>query len=128
VKIKNVKQNGFVLIIVIGAMAVIAIEMSILTHSSNLILFQSQAAYLEACEHNLTESGLAWAKLNIKNENIKNFKETIELKIGEMGIRRAGLSVVADKPTNKQAKIQISTSCSRGRQGLRRRKKYKIEL
>ena len=77
---KKVKQNGFVLIIVIGAMTLIVIEMSILTHISNLILIQSQAAHLEACEHNLTESGLAWAKLNIENGNIENFNETIELK------------------------------------------------
>ena len=125
---KKVKQNGFVLIIVIGAMTLILIEMSILTHISNLILIQSQAAHLEACEHNLTESGLAWAKLNIENGNIENFNETIELKAGEMGIKRASLSVVVGKPANKQAEIQINTSCSRGRQNLRHREKYKITL
>jgi len=43
---KKVKQNGFVLIIVIGAMTLIVIEMSILTHISNLILIQSQCLKL----------------------------------------------------------------------------------
>ena len=125
---KKVKQNGFVLIIVIGAMTLIVIEMSILTHISNLILIQSQAAYLEACEHNLTESGLAWAKLSIENENIENFNETIELNVSGMNIRKAALSIIFERPENKHAKVQVNTSCSRGRQSLRRRKKYKIEL
>jgi len=125
---KKVKQNGFVLIIVIGAMAVIAIEMSILTHSSNLILLQSQAAYLEACEHNLTESGLAWAKLNIENENIENFDETIELNVSGMNIRKTALSIVIERPENKHAKVQVNTSCSRGRQTRKQKKAYKIRL
>ncbi len=125
---KKAKQNGFVLLIVIGALTLIVIEVSILTHISNLILIQSQAAHLEACENNLIESGLAWAKLNIENGNIENFNETKELNISGMNIRRAALSIVVERPENKHAKVQVNTSCSRGRQTRKQEKAYQISL
>ena len=125
---KKIKQNGFVLIMVIAAMSAVSIAMSLLARGSNMILLQSQAAYLEACEHNLAASGLAWAELNIKNENIKNFNEKIELNVADMNIRKAALSVVVERPINKQTKVQLSTSCSRGRQTFCHKKKYQIRL
>ena len=65
---KRVKQNGFVLVLVIAIISLIGVEMFVLAGSSNIILFQTNDAYLEACEQNLAASGLAWAEKNIKNE------------------------------------------------------------
>ncbi len=64
---KQLRQNGFVLILVITAIAAIGAEMFVLTGGANTMLFQSDTAYLQAVERTLVAIGLAWAKRNTKN-------------------------------------------------------------
>jgi len=123
---KKARQNGFVMLLVIAALILIGFEMFILARSSNTILFQTNSAYVESCEQNLVASGLAWAKKNIENENQASLNKTIELSLADMNIQRAALSVFVESTDNKPAEVQITTSCSRGRQTLRHKKKYGI--
>lgn len=123
---KNPWQNGFVLIFVIVAIALIGAMMTVLTSSANRIMFQSDTAYLQACERNLVTSGLAWAKRNIKNENKENLNRTIELDVTSMSISGATLSVNIDTPKDLGAEVQIITSCSRIRRTLRHDEKYHV--
>ncbi len=102
--------------------------MTVLTGSANKIMFQSNTAYLQACERNLVTSGLTWAKRNIKNESRKNFNRTIELDVTSMDISGATLSVNICTPIDRQAEVQINTSCSRIRRTLRHDEKYHIGL
>jgi len=127
-KMKKIKQNGFVLVVVIMSIAIIAIEMAVLTGGSNAILFQTNTAYLQACRRNLVASGLAWAEKNIKNGNKQIFDKTVELDIADMNIRRASLSVTVRAPVNKKAEVQINSSVSRGRRTLRHKGKYHINV
>ena len=127
-KMKKIKQNGFVLVVVIMSIAIIAIEMAVLTGGSNAILFQTNTAYLQACRRNLVASGLAWAEKNIKNGNKQIFDKTIELDTSDMNIRRATLSVTVRAPVNKKAEVQINSSVSRGRRTLRHKGKYHINV
>ncbi len=120
-------QNGFVMIIVIAAMAVIGMVMYLLANDSNIILFQSNTAYLRAVERNLTASGLAWAKQNIKNQNNEAFDKSIELDVADMNIRESSLTVFIYAPTDKEPEVQINTSCSRSRRTLTNNVQYKIE-
>jgi len=122
------KRDGFVLVIIIVAIALIGMEMFVLAGGSNAILFQANNAYLKACEQNLIASGLSWAKRNLKSENVESFNKTIELNLADINIDRATLSVMMEKPKNKQAEVQINASCSRGRQILRHSDKYRIRL
>lgn len=124
---KNLRQNGFVLVLVITAIALIGAEMFVLTGMANTILFQSDIAYLEAVERNLVASGLAWASRNIKNQSKETFNKTIELDVTDMNIRRSTLAVIIAMPKDKQAEVQIDTSCGRGRNTLRHSNKYHIE-
>jgi len=119
-------QNGFVMIIVIAAMAVIGMAMYLLANDSNIMLFQSNAAYLRAVERNLTASGLAWAKQNIKNQNNEAFDKSIELDVADMNIRESSLTVFIYAPTDKEPEVQINTSCSRSRRTLTNNNKYRI--
>jgi type II secretory pathway component PulK len=123
---KNPRQNGFILILVVVAIALIAAMMTVLTSSTNQILFQSDTAYLQACERNLVTSGLAWAKRNIKNESKENFNRTIELEVASMSISGATLNVNIDTPKDREAQVQIITLCSRIRRTLRHDEKYRI--
>lgn len=125
---KSPRQNGFVLILVVVAIGLIGVMMTVLTGSANKIMFQSDSAYLQACERNLVSSGLAWAKRNIKNENKETFNKTIELDVTSMSISGATLSVNIDIRKDQEAEVQINTSCSRVRRTLRHNEKYRIGL
>lgn len=125
---KKIRQNGFVSVLVITTIALIGVEILVLTAGSNAILFQSNAAYLDACERNLVASSLAWVEQNVKNENIKSFNKTVELNTADMNIRKSALSVTIARPADKQAEVQINASYGWGRQILKLNDKYQIEL
>lgn len=125
---KHPQQNGFVLILLVVAIALIGAEMIVLTGSANKILFQSDTAYLQACERNLATSGLAWAKRNIKNEGKETFDRPIELDVSSMSIHGATLSVNIVTAKDEEAEVQINTSCSHDRRTLRHNDKYRIRL
>lgn len=125
---KKQRQKGFALVLVITAMAVIGLEMYVLTGGSNIMLFQSDTAYLEACKRNLITSGLAWAKLNIRNNNKENFEKAVELDVSKMNIRDASLIVTISPTADKAPQAQINVSCSRSRRTFRADDIYKIRL
>ncbi len=124
---KKIKQNGFVLILVIVLIAVVGLEMFVLADGSNTMLFQSNTAYLQACERNLIASGLAWAERDIKDESEISGK-TIELDITNMNIRSSTLSVTISAPADKEKEVQINTSCSRARQTRSSTSKFRTGL
>ncbi len=121
-------QNGFVLILVITAIAVIGIEMFALASVANTMQFQSNTAYLQACRRNLTASGLAWARQNIPDKAGESAPQAIKLDTGEMNIRGSDLNLTISRPSQTQAEVLIKTSCSRGRQTLRGESRYEISL
>jgi len=126
---KKQRQKGFALVLVITAMAIIGLEMYVLTGGSNTMLFQSDTAYLEACKRNLITSGLAWAKRNIRNNSRETFEKAVELDVSEMNIRDSSLVVtIRGLPTDKAPQAQINVSCSRSRRTFRADDKYKIRL
>lgn len=125
---KKPRRKGFALVLVITAMAIIGLEMHVLTSGANTMLFQSDTAYLEACKRNLITSGLAWAKRNIQNNNKETFEKAVELDVSKMNIRASSLIVTISIPTEKEPQAQINVSCSRGRRTFRDDDKHKIRL
>jgi len=116
---KKTGQNGFVLVIVIMAIAIMGVEMFTLSDIAKTMQSQSQTAYLKACRRNLQASGLVWAKENIRNKS---------LDVSKMNIRVSDLDVTIRRASVNQAEVQIDTSCSRGRQILKGTGKYRIEF
>jgi len=134
-KMKKPRQKGFALVLVITAMAIIGLEMHVLTSAANTMLFQADTAYLEACKRNLITSGLAWAKRNIRNNNRDTFEKSVELDVskifhgsGSRRIRASSLIVTISVPTDREPQAQINVSCSRGRRTFRDDGKHKIRL
>ncbi|MHC4328853.1 MAG: type II secretion system protein [Planctomycetota bacterium] len=125
---KRRKRNGFVLVLVITAIAIIAVEMFALAGIANTMQFQSHSAYLQACERNLLASGLTWAKQNIQNESRETFDKTIQLDVSRMNIRGSALDVTITVSPDDGAEVQINSSCTRGRQTLTGGNKYRIKL
>jgi len=125
---KKTSQKGFVLVLVIMAVAIIGIEMFVLAGIANTMQFQSQRAYLQACERNLLASGLAWARLNIPDKTGESPAKTIQLDVSEMNIRAAALDVTIRLGRENEADVLVNTSCSRGRQTLKGSDTYRIGL
>jgi hypothetical protein len=122
-KTEKTGQNGFVMLFIIVILALIGMYMIVLSSDSNTFVFQADRAYLEACEHNLCASGLAWAKINAKNGVAS--RNAIELSTTDMaaaGHTTLSLTVYPDK--KGQTQIVIETSCSKNRQKLNRRVEY----
>ena len=116
------------LILVIVAIAVIGVQMSVFADIANTMQFQTQNAYLKACERNLLASGLVWAKENVREKSSEIFDRTIQLDVSKLNIRDSALAVTANIASDEEAEVQIYTSCSRSRQTLRETGKYRIKL
>ena len=125
---KKTRQKGFALVLVITALAIIGLEMHILSSGANTMLYQSNRAYLEASKRNLITSGQAWAKRNIRNNSIDTFEKTVELDIDKLNIKDSSLTVTISVPPDKEPQAQIKVSCSRSRQTFKSDKKYQIKL
>lgn len=128
IKMKQRRQRGFVLILVIMAIIVIGIEMFALSDIANTMQFQSNAAYLKASQRNLLASGLTWAKENVRNKSGEIFDKTIQLDVSKMKIRDSSLNVTIHRASDSRAEVQVGTSCSRGRRTLKGTCTYGIEL
>jgi len=125
---KKTRQKGFALVLVITALAIIGLEMHVLSSGANTMLYQSNRAYLEACKRNLITSGQAWAKRNIRNNSIDTFEKTVVLDIDKLNIKDSSLTVTISVPTNKEPQAQINVSCSRSRQTFKSDMIYQIKL
>jgi hypothetical protein len=125
---KNTRRKGAALVLAITAMAIIGLEMHVLSSGSNIMLFQSDRAYLEACKRNLIMSGLAWAKRNIRNNTTETFEKSTELSVGRLNIKDSNLIVTISIPADKEPQAQINVSCSRSRRTLKSDEKYQIRL
>ncbi len=125
---RNERENGFVLVLVIMAIALVGVMTFALTRDTQTMLFQSNMAYLRAVERNLATSGLLWAKQNLKEQSRQTFNEAVELDIGYMNIKEATLSVTVSSPTDRGAEVKVETSCSRGKRSLGNANTYKIRL
>jgi len=125
---KKTRRDGFVLVFVIVAIAVIGIQMVVLGDIVNTMQFQSQNAYLKACERNLLASGLVWAKENARKKSGDIFNKTIQLDMSKLNIRDSALDVTINIVSDEEAEVRIDTSCSRSRQTLKKTGKYRIEL
>jgi len=119
------RQSGFIMPVIIVILAMIGMYMIVLTSDSNILGFQAGRAYLEACQQNLTASGLNWTKKNI--DTSKMATGPIELGTSDMGIKNAVLRVKLTTTENGKSQVEIETSCSKARQQLSSVKKLAIE-
>ena len=125
---KNIKRKGAALVLAITAIAIVGLEMHVLSSGTNTMLYQTDRAFLEASERNLIMSGLAWAKQNINNNNTDNFQKNIELDVSNLNTSNSSLTVKITTPTNERPQAQIKVSCSRSRRTLKSDKIYQIKL
>ena len=119
---RKTKPNGLIMLFVVVILALIGMYMIVLVSDANIFGFQADRAYLEACQQNLTASGLAWAKKNANTS--KTTTAAVELGTEDMGIERAILSV---RISAIEKQVEINASCSKARQRLSSVKKFTLK-
>jgi hypothetical protein len=122
---RKTKPNGFIMLFVVVILALIGMYMVVLTSDANIFGFQADRAYLEACQQNLTASGLNWAKKNVGA--LKPTTGSVGLDASDMGIKNATLSVKLSAGEKGKLQVEINTSCSKARQRLSSVKKFTLE-
>jgi hypothetical protein len=121
-----IKRKGFVLIVVIMTLSLMGAMLVVLGNASRNLLFETNAAYLDACTRNLSASGLAWAKYNIKNRDKNLLSGRIPLDVNDMKMPTATLTLDAEMRLEDKADITVHTFASRGRQHMRKETTYLI--
>ena len=116
------------MVLVITAIALVGVIMFALTTSANDLQFQSNRAYLQAVERNLTASGLAWAQQHIRNGKTGISETPTSLDVSDLNVRGSSLAVTVGTPGDEEVEVEISTSCTRGRQTRQHADKYRVKL
>jgi len=123
---KHKRQEGFILIIVILLLAVISLEMYVLSQASNTLFFESKMAYSTAARRNLAASGLAWVKHNLANQTTPQKGKTVELDISDMSVRNAKLQVTILDTPGTETQARITTSFTSGEKTFTRTETYQV--
>ncbi len=112
------------MLFVIVILALIGMYMIVLASDANIFGFQADRAYLEACQQNLTASGLNWAKKNVGA--LKPMTGSVELDTSDMKIKSAVLRVKLTAGEKGKPQVEINASCSKARQRLSSVKKFTL--
>jgi type II secretory pathway component PulK len=120
------RNQGAVLTLVIVALMLVGVVMFVLTEGSNTMLFQADAAYLQAVERNLIASGLAWARARLSSNANEQSAEPVELNTAAFGLPNAKLVVRILDVQGGTAKVRIETSCHKGRRTLHASRTFSV--
>jgi len=120
------RNQGAVLTLVIVAVMLVGVVMFVLTEGSNTMLFQADAAYLQAVERNLIASGLAWARERVSSNADVPGTEPVELNTAAFGLPNTKLVVRILGVQSSTAKVQIETSCHKGRRTLHTSRTFSV--
>lgn len=118
-KSKN-NNKGYAFILLIFFIGIIGLEMVILTGISGSMAFQTDRAYLKACEDNLIASGLSWADINASHD------DTFEFDTTALAGRDTELNVKIETDDLGKKQVHVTTSCSRARQTFGSEDVYKL--
>ena len=120
------RNQGAILTLVIVALMLVGVAMFVLTGGSNAMLFQADAAYLQAVQRDLIGSGLAWAREKVSNSTEVQSTTPIELDTAAFGLPSAKLVVRILDVQGDTAQVSIETSCHKGRQTLRTSRTFSV--
>jgi len=118
---KPAKQNGYVILAALICVALVGSAVVILGGICNSLLFESQHAYVEAADRNLTASALEWVR-----QNPAKATEKTRLDVETLDVVGGSLSVMVLSESRSAAKVRIGIQCRRGRMALKRSHTYLV--
>ena len=123
---KQGERSGFAIILAVTAVALVGAAVFVLTDTCNSLMFESNMAYLQACNRNLSASGLSWARQNQDKLGDSGPNEGIQLDVERLGIPAGNLKIAPLKDREKVLRVQIDTQCGRNKKKLKRTCNYLI--
>ncbi|MDI9431695.1 MAG: hypothetical protein QM570_08260 [Planctomycetota bacterium] len=120
------RRSGFILVYVIMLLAITAVVMLVLTEGSNTMLFQADAAYLQALDRNLAASGLAWARHQATKGEPMATDGPVSLDTKLLGDGRVSMAVEITKRAGDGTDCRIETSVAKGRQSISKAREYTL--
>lgn len=122
------KRQGFILTYVIVLLGLVGVVMFALTGGSNTMLFEADAAYLQAADRNLTASALAWARHRSSGAEPVVLDEPIALDTSSLAVRDANVSIRLVKNGDAALDCHVETSVVKGRQSLNNSREYVLPV
>ncbi len=125
-------NSAFVLIYVIALVGIISVTMGSLTMGLRTTLTQTNRFHLSAVEHNLRMSALAWSQHSLGDPNSVLFRQDpntidpVTLDAHSLFTRPCSITIHASRAHGDMPTLHVSTSCSYGRQTLRKSRDYPI--
>ncbi len=123
---KQAQRSGFAIILAVAAVALVGAAVFVLADTSDSLMFESDLAYLQACNRNLSASALAWARQNQDKLRDSGPSEGIQLDVERLGIPAGNLNVAPLKDRGKGLRVQIDTQCGRNKMKLERTRNYLV--
>ena len=123
---KQAQRNGYAIILAVAAVALVGAAVFVLADTSDTLMFDSDLAYLQACNQNLSASALAWARQNQDKLRDSGRSEGIQLDVERLGIAAGNLNVAPLKAREKGLSVQIDTQCGRNKMKLERTCNYLV--
>lgn len=121
------RRYGFILTFVIVLVGLVGVVMFVLTGGSNAMLFEADAAYVQAVDRNLAASGLAWARHQVARGETPVPNQPVSLDTDFPGARQANLTVqFAER--DAAVRCRIETSVAKGRQSLNESREYVLTV
>jgi hypothetical protein len=115
----HMRQRGFATILAVTSVALLAAAVVIITQTSFALRFQSDQAYVAACERNLAGSALAWAKGRTLARG-----ENTQLDVWALHIPGGVLRIAPAKSGQGKDSLRIDTECRFSRFHLKRSDVY----
>jgi hypothetical protein len=115
----HTRQGGFVTLLAVTSLALLAAAMVIVTQTSFSLRFQSDQAYVAACQRNLAGSALAWAQ----GRSLAQGEQT-QLDVSALDIPGGTLRIAPAKSGQGKDSLQIETECRFNRFHLKRSDLY----
>ena len=123
---KQAQRNGYAIILAVAAVALVGAAVFVLADTSDTLMFDSDLAYLQACNRNLSASALAWASQNQDKLRDSGRSEGIQLDVERLEIPAGNLNVAPLKAREKGLSVQIDTQCGRNKMKLERTCNYLV--
>ena len=123
---KQTERSGFAIILAVAAVALVGAAVLLLADISDSLMFESNLSYVQACNRNLSASGLSWARQNQDKLHDSGPSERIQLDVERLGIPAGNLNVAPLKDREKGLRVQIDTQCGRNKIKLERTRNYLV--
>ena len=108
-KSQAMKRQGFTIVLVLAILALVGVALVVLADITDTLALESQRAYTNACQRNLTASGALWLAHNSEKTSKEALVKGIDLDAKDLHGTSLRVSQTAD------GQPRITAECRSGR-------------